>query len=197
MANLRSQSGFTIVETLFAVGLVGTISAMAVPMFGNAVADFRIRGDARSLSNATALTKLRAASRSNRVRLYVDLGGRSHRIETLDRATSHWTPEGGTTRLSPQISFSYGKVTVAPPGAQATIGQAPSCTDDAGAPIANTACITFNSRGVPIDSRGEPTTVDALYVTDGMAVHGVTIASTGMIRSWRAQPVSTPSWELQ
>ena len=45
------------------------------------------------------------------------------------------------------------------------------------AAIANTACIMFNSRGVPIDSTFAPTGDDALYVTDGMAVYGVTVAA--------------------
>ena len=197
MINFGRQSGFTIIETLIAVGLVGVIGATAAPMFGNAVANFRLSGDARSLSNAVGLAKMRAASKFSRVRLYVDLGANSHHIEALDKATAHWTTEGGTTRLFPRVSFSYGIVTVAPPSAQATISQAPQCTDNTGAAIANTACIMFNSRGIPIDSSGAPTAVDALYVTDGTAVHGVTIAATGMNRSWRARPASAPAWELQ
>jgi hypothetical protein len=43
----------------------------------------------------------------------------------------------------------------------------------------------FNSRGVPVDSSFAPTASDALYVTDGAAVYGLTIAATGMMRTWR------------
>ena len=57
------------------VGLIGVISAIAVPMFGNALANFRLSGDARSVSNAVAVAKMRAASDFSRVRLYVDLAG--------------------------------------------------------------------------------------------------------------------------
>ena len=78
---------------------------------------------------------------------------------------------------------------------QATIAQAAACTDDMGVPIGNTACLMFNSRGVPIDSTFAPT-VDALYVTDGTAVYGVTVVATGMIRLWHTPPVSTPTWVL-
>jgi hypothetical protein len=39
--------------------------------------------------------------------------------------------------------------------------------------------------------------VEALYVTDGTAVYGVTVAASGMIRGWRTPPVSTPTWVLQ
>ena len=81
-------------------------------------------------------------------------------------------------------------------GDQAQIGQAPACTNDLGVAIANTACVMFNSRGVPIDPTGNPV-VDALYLTDGSAVYGVIVSATGMVRTWRTLPVSTPSWGLQ
>ena len=55
----------------------------------------------------------------------------------------------------------------------------------------------FNSRGVPIDASGAPIGTNAFYVTDGSAVYAVTVAATGMLRSWRTLPVATPSWSLQ
>jgi hypothetical protein len=57
--------------------------------------------------------------------------------------------------------------------------------------------VIFNSRGVPIDSAGVSTPLHAVYVTDGSAVYGVTIAATGMIRMWQTRPTSTPQWSLQ
>jgi len=56
------QSGFTILETLFVLGIIGVIGAIAVPQLTNSIAYFRISGDARSVSNAIAVTKMRAAS---------------------------------------------------------------------------------------------------------------------------------------
>lgn len=188
-------NGFSLIEVLIVVGLIGVISAIAMPMFANAMANFRLSGDARSISNAAAVAKMRAASDFSRVRLYVNLTSRTHHIETWDKTTSQWTSEGGTTSLSSGVSFSYGVVGTAPPSTQATIDQAAPCTDDAGVVIANTACIMFNSRGVAIDSTFAPTG-DALYVTDGAEVYGVTVAATGMLRLWRTLPTSTPSWVL-
>ena len=96
------------------------------------------------------------------------------------------------------MSFSPGVVGTPPPNTQGVIGQAPLCTDDAGADIANTACIMFNSRGVPIGNGPSfsPTGVDAIYVTDGQAVYGITVAATGMLKLWRTLPQVTPSWAL-
>jgi prepilin-type N-terminal cleavage/methylation domain-containing protein len=198
MKRTSAQAGFTILETLFVLGIIGVIGAIAVPQLANSLAFFRISGDARSVSNAIAVTKMRAASNFSKTRLYVSLNGRWHRIEKADTSSPpHWTVDGGTTYLSTNTSFSYGVVTTPPPNTQGTIGQAAACKDDTGTAIANTACVIFNSRGVPIDSAGVSTPLHAVYVTDGSAVYGVTIAATGMIRMWQTRPTSTPQWSLQ
>ena len=85
--------------------------------------------------------------------------------------------------------------TAPPPNTQATISQAPACLDNAGAAVANTSCVVFNSRGVPTDNLGAPTALDALYITDGTAVCGVTVSPTGLIRVWRSGP--SGSWTAQ
>ncbi len=183
-------------EVTIVLAVIGIISAIAMPMFGSALAAFRLSGDARSVSNAVAVAKMRAASNFSRSRLYVDLGGNTHHIESWNKTTSAWTAESGTSPLSLGVSFGYDIIGAPPPNTQATIGQAPLCVDDMGAVINDTACIMFNSRGVPIDSTLAPTGVDALYLTDGSAVYGITVAATGMLRMWHAFPAVTPSWVL-
>ena len=69
--------------------------------------------------------------------------------------------------------------------------------DHAGNDIGNTSCIVFNSRGVPVDSTGAATSLDALYLNDGKSAYGITVSATGMIRTWRAGPQSTATWVLQ
>jgi prepilin-type N-terminal cleavage/methylation domain-containing protein len=189
-------NGFSIIEITIVVALIGVISAIAVPMFGNAIASFRLSGDARGVTNAAAVAKMRAASDFSRARIFIDLTANTHHIERWNKTTSSWQPEGGVTALSSGVSFNFAPVTVPPPNTQASIAQAGQCIDDMSMPIANTACIMFNSRGVPIDSTFAPTGADALYLTDGSAVFGVTVAATGMLRLWRALPVAVPTWVL-
>jgi prepilin-type N-terminal cleavage/methylation domain-containing protein len=193
---VRASAGFSVLETLVVVALIGVVAAIAIPMSGNALGYYRVSGDARSLSNEIAVAKMRAASTFGRARVYVDLNGKSFRIETRKNATSNWVAESGTTYLNPQVSFGYGVVASAPPNTQASIGQAPACTNNSEEPIGNTACIVFNSRGIPIDSSGAPAST-ALYLTDGTGVYAATLSATGMTRLWRTQPTSTPSWILQ
>ena len=61
--------------------------------------------------------------------------------------------------------------------------------------MAGTACIVFNSRGVPVDSTNAPTAGDAYYVADGAVVYGVTVSTGGMVQLWRTN-VASVSWVL-
>jgi prepilin-type N-terminal cleavage/methylation domain-containing protein len=192
-----SARGFSLLEMLMVVGLIGIISAVAVPMMGNSLKYFRLSGDARSTANSIALAKMRAASIYSRTRVYVDLSTRSFRVDYWDKTTSTWIADIGAIYLSQGVNFGFGPVGTAPPNTQSVIGQAPLCKTNLGADIANTACVMFNSRGLPIDSTGSlPPEVYALYVTDNTAVFGLTVSSTGMVRTWRTPPNATPTWTL-
>jgi Tfp pilus assembly protein FimT len=173
------------------------VAAIAVPMTANTIAGFRLSGDARGSANAVALAKMRASSIFTKVRLRIDLAPRTFQLETW--TAGNWVIDGGTTSLSQNVTFSFGAVTTPPAFTQGVIGQAPACKNNASPPvdIAGTACIIFNSRGVPVDFNGSPTALDAVYVTDGTAVYVVTVSATGMIRTWRTLPTATPTWVLQ
>lgn len=195
----RDSRGFSLIEMLMVVGLIGVLAAIAVPMSGNAIKYLKLSGDARDLANVTAVAKMRAAALFTQSRVYVDVTGRSFYVQTFDKATSAWVTEGGANPLSSTVTFSYGPVLTAPPNTQTTIGQAPPCLNNASpaVAVANTACIIFNSRGIPVDTTGSPTGLAAIYVTDGIAVYGITVAATGFIRTWQTNYQSTPTWSQQ
>jgi Tfp pilus assembly protein FimT len=197
------SAGFSLMELMIVVGLTTVIAAIAVPMMSNTIGNFRISGDARGLTSAVSLAKLRAASEFSQTRLYVDLAGRTFHVETWQKAPPAWVIEGGTTSLSQNVTFSFGAVTTPPPSTQAAIGQASQCVTSAGLAIANTACILFNSRGIPVDPAGAPPNVgaptgnDAVYVTDAMAVYAIAVSATGQIKEWQTPAAATPTWVLQ
>jgi len=181
------QNGFTLLELLVVLGLSGVIAAIAVPMMGNTMADFRLSGDARGLHSALSAAKMRAAAAFSQSRLFVDLDGGSFHVEILSKgATPSWVAEGGTTYLSTGVAPGFGDIETPPANTQHAIGQAPQCVTAAGVAIGNTACVVFNSRGIPIDTTGAPTANAAVYVTDGSAVYGVTVHAGGMIELWKS-----------
>jgi prepilin-type N-terminal cleavage/methylation domain-containing protein len=194
---LLNRRGFTLVEMLFVVALTGVIAAIAIPMMGNTLGFFRLSGDARNISNAIALSKMRAASVFSRVRVYIDRTTRTFHMETWNSTTNQWTAETGNTSLSQGVIFSFLSVSSAPPNTQGTIAEAATCRDNAGTLVLNTSCVIFNSRGIPIDSTTASPVVDAVYVTDNTAVYAITISATGMVRTWKTPPNAVPSWVLQ
>lgn len=193
-----SQAGYTAIEMMVVLSLMGLLTAMSLPAMSAMLHHYRVSGDARGVSNVVAVAKTRAASAFTRGRLYVNLSTGHYHVETWRKSgTPAWVPEGNYGNLSVGSTFGFAGLSAPPPNTQSAIGQAAACLDDAGDPIADTACIVFNSRGIPIDGTGAPTGAGGLYVTDGAAIYGVTVAASGLTRVWRAQSADTPVWVRQ
>jgi prepilin-type N-terminal cleavage/methylation domain-containing protein len=186
--------GFSLVEVLIVLIIVIVIAAMAIPKLLSMVRELRTAGDARDLNGAIVLAKMRAASNFARARVYFDLSTNTFHVDYRRATDSGWTTEGGTQYLSTGVTFGYGSLT-SPPTGVAALTQAPVCLqDDMVSTNSNTACIMFNSRGIPIlNSSWTPTPNDAIYVTDGRTVTGVTVSATGMTKIWRTG-ASSANW---
>ena len=193
--NCRKQKnrGFSIIEVVITVVVAGILSAIAVPAGLSIVEKLRSGGDVRSLGSTVSLAKMRAAANFTNARVYTDLSTGAYRVEVWNKAGS-WDTEGGNQSLSSNVSFGFGSLGSPPPNTQASIAQAPACLDNSSGTIANTACIFFNSRGVPVDSTGSSVGSGALYITDPSSVHGVTVRATGVIQTWRTD-VATANWK--
>ena len=177
--------GFSIIELMIVVVVGIILTAMAIPTFRTIQRNLRTGGDARDINGEIVLAKMRAASDFTKARVYADLSGQTFHIDVWDKSGSgSWGIEGGTQPLSQDVTWGYGSLSSPPSGT--TIGQAPACLDNSGTAITNTACIVFNSRGIPVDSTGTPTANGVFYITDGSSVYSVTVSATGLIQTWRS-----------
>lgn len=193
----QSEAGFSLIELLIVLVMTVTMAAIVVPKTSVLFGNLRLSGDARGLSNHIALAKMRAAADFTRARLFVDVAARTYRVERYQKTgVVGWVTDTGPTRFSYRVNVGAGSLTTPPPNTQATMADAPACLDNGGAAIGGTSCVVFNSRGIPVDNLGAPTVADALYITDGTAVYGITVAATGLIRTWKSGP-STAQWIKQ
>jgi prepilin-type N-terminal cleavage/methylation domain-containing protein len=192
----RPEAGFSLIEMMLALAILGVLFALGMPMLTTAIDSFRIAGDGRTLANAVAVAKMRGAATFTRARLYVDLSGGAYKVQRW--IGSAWIDDGSVSYLANRDSFGYGAVGSPPANTQASIGQAPACKDNSGNDISNSACILFNSRGIPTDTSNAPLTgATGLYVNNGATVYGVTLSLTGLSRIWRTNNAATPTWVQQ
>jgi len=185
------------------------LAALAIPGYQSMTRYLRLSGDMRNINGAVAQAKMRAAADFTRARAYADLNANTYHLEIWNKTGNCWQTDGdvnnsctvaGTSpvqNLSVGVTYGTGGVGAGAPNPQTTIAQAAKCDDGAGGLINNTACIVFNSRGIPINGlTGAPLTgaQDAFYITDNRNVWGVTVRATGAIQVW-ATNVSQTSWQ--
>jgi prepilin-type N-terminal cleavage/methylation domain-containing protein len=210
----RIERGFTMIEMLLVVSISIILVAFAAPKYLTIRNSLRASGDVRSIADFTAQAKLRAASDFTHARVYADLNGNTLQLQVWYKAGNSgngcWVvdsdpnnncitysssaPSGAVVSLSQGDTFGYGTLSAGPTAGQTTIGQAGNCYDNSGTAINNTACIVFNSRGIPINgSTLAPVATDALYLTNGTVVDGITISATGSLQTWSASANSSQS----
>ena len=198
--SFRSQAGFTLIDSLVVVAIIGLVAAIALPSTTTMMSGYKIKGNAQAINHLVGLAKMRAAARFSRARVYADLNARTFRMQVWNKTTNQWVDDSGVTPLADGVTFGFTGIAQAPPNTQAALAQSPVCTNDAGANIANTACITFNSRGMPVTNAlppaGAVTGNSGLFIMDGSAVYGTTVSMTPLIKSWWS-PARSNAWVRQ
>ena len=198
--SFRSQAGFTLIDMLVVIAIIALVSAIALPSTTSMMSGYKIKGNAQAINNLVGLAKMRAAARFSRARVYADVTARTFRLQVWNKTTNRWVDDSGTTPLADGVNFGFTGITQAPPNTQAAIGQSPACTNDAGADIADTVCITFNSRGMPVTNvlppAGAVTGNSGLYIMDSSSVYGTTVSMTPLIKSWWS-PARNNAWVRQ
>ena len=201
---MRSERGYTLIEMMIVVGIIGVIAAMVIPITDSSIRGSRLRGDANVMRNLVGVAKMRASAQFTRARVYADLGNPlanppvpgSFVLQVWDKTANAWVNDGAINQLSIGVSFGFAGLNAPPPNTQVNIAQSPLCTNTltVANPVVNTACVTFNSRGLPIDAGGALYPRHALYITGDDAVWGTTVTTTPLIRFWSSPHLANPVW---
>ncbi len=209
----KRQAGFSTLELLVAITMSVIITAIAVPGYMTTAAYLRVAGDLRSINGLTAVAKMRAASDFTHARVFADLNGGTFQLEVWDKTGnggvgcwfadldstracltySSGRPSGPVTTLATGDTFGFGTLGTGPTPGQPTPSQAAACRDNSNGALGGTACIVFNSRGIPVDNTNSPIATGAFYLTNGTVVNAVTVSATGSIQAWTS-PVGSANW---
>jgi prepilin-type N-terminal cleavage/methylation domain-containing protein len=194
----RADSGFSAIELLIVVAIIGSIAAIGIPLSTGIIDDIKSRGDAQGLSAAIAQAKLASAAKFTHARVYVNLTSNLYRVQTWNKTgTPGWVDTSESVFVSDRSQFGYGTVTAPPPNTLPTLSQAPMCRDDVGVDITGTACIIFNSRGVSVTPAGPPAGTQSLYLTGNSGTFGIFVGPTGRLQVWRTTQTGASAWRQQ
>ena len=182
----QGSSGFSLVETMVAMCVMGVLAAMTIPMVSAASSNVKLHDQADTISNYVGLAKMRATSRFSRARVYLNVDAGTYVLQVYNQGAGAWANDTAVTTLPNGVTFSFGDLQEPPLNTQPEIAFAAKCTNDAMPPaeVDGTSCIMFNSRGIPIDTLGSPIGGNAFYLTDGTGVRAITVTATPLIRNW-------------
>jgi prepilin-type N-terminal cleavage/methylation domain-containing protein len=192
----HSQSGYSLIEVMVAMTVLAVLGSFAVPMVESTTNGIKLHDQAEAVASLVGLAKMRATSQFSKSRVYADLISDTYVMQLWDRDAGTWVNDDAVVTLPNGVEFGFGKVDEPPPNTQDKIGFATACTNDLNQPIDKTACINFNSRGIPIDAAGSPVGGNAFYLTDGTGVRAVTVTATPLIHSWWSS-AAAPGWVRQ
>jgi Tfp pilus assembly protein FimT len=222
----NNMCGVTLMELVVVLFIIVVLMGIALPSIMGIIKSYRGKGDARKISGELALTRMRAAADFTQTRLFVNLTANTYRIDIWNKTgnttypTGCWQTEAATASapcdattsasstiaadisLTGNSTMGFGAASSAPPSTQTTFGQASNCLNNSGSVIANTACITFNSRGIPVTPgnpltgvSNTPTANDAIYFTNQAGLtYAVTVLPTGKTTVWA---YSSSAWTQQ
>lgn len=200
-----NERGFSMLELLAALLIMGIIAAFALPMAITAVKTFRVNADATALASYLNLTRSRATSQYAPYRLNVDPTQGDYTMEKLCGNTSSSVDPActGPYQQFTTRQFEYGTQyprqgdylsTCAPSG----VTSAPTGFADP-SPCPAILQMYFNTRGTPVKSDGSPLGgggyVAYIQNQNTSFTDAVTVSVGGRVSMWNWSP--TAGWSIR
>jgi prepilin-type N-terminal cleavage/methylation domain-containing protein len=216
----RSERGFTLIELMIAVAIIGALAVVVLPNFANWMAGQRLKQSARAVADAFHFARAEAIRTNRRYVVYFetitaadpagtaleDAQGNAVPVLVLDdgpAATANCEIDVGETTLTPVpildgVSWGVTKATAAAPldDPAAVLANGTSFLDPAGNDV---NWVVFRPDGVPVGFDdacvlGQTGSGGgSVYVTDGRRDYAITLSPLGAVRIHTWEEVSA-SW---
>jgi type II secretion system protein H len=214
MRNLRSESGFTLLELIIVVAVMGIMAAMAAPGFDSYFRRQDARTHAQLIGSTLQEARSRAVREANNYFVLFDVDATPGKMRLVDDNDNQWDIDMGETQQDFNWAFGahpdvgvYGYAT--PPAATAVPeegggpipdGVAPGTamgTSFALDPTTNLPAVGFTPQGIPValdDTANWSSGSGSYYITDNEeVVYAVTLAPLGGVRV-RVHSTATADW---
>jgi len=199
----KSDRGFSTIELATVVLVIGLISVMALPQALIAVKAYRLHSDTEALSSQLNMARFRATSQNTPYRVQIDMAAAPHKfalqrlcggtLASVDSScSSAYQPRTGGAEFGPQmIELGNSFTTTNPGGTSVYPGTVTGGTA--------TSVFYFNTRGMPVDSSGNPLNNGGavVYVTNGSNLTDAVVVSVGgRVSTYQWKP-SSSTWSLR
>ena len=197
---MKQGNGFSMMELLVVVLIIGLITAMAIPQALTAVKAYRLHSDAGAFAGQLNVARFRATSQNTPYRVTISTAVVPHtfQLERLCASTPSSTDSNCTSAYQPRTSGVEGGILPISRGNTFTTTNPGGTTAYPGAITGGTAATVFhfNTRGMPVDSNGNPLSNGGavVYVTNGSNLtDAVAVTVGGRVSTYQWKP-SDSTW---
>ncbi len=191
---MKHEHGFSMLEIMMVVTIVGVMSAAATPSLTRALRSYRLSAGAQQIAEAIQTAKLRAVSTNQAQSVFFDTASNNNTIAVANSATAISLPPGiqfVTPTVAPPTVIHDAAATLIPNQQSDQYAAVSFPVFPVGSTTSTVRAVSFNWRGLPAVSPGA---VNWIYLTNAQGeLIAVTLSSAGSVGVW-SWNASTSSW---